>query len=1013
MRVLCLAGLLLAPAAMSRGAEPSYAPALQWVTSLGGSGTNTATAVAADSQGNLYITGNTTSLDLPTVAAAQSRAGGSTLVRINPASGTSQNIYFQGVTGVGTVQSIAADPENPQSIYATGSGGIFRSQDGGNTWTSLAPIPSSPFVSSVAVDPTNSNTLYAGTSPAGAFKSTDGGVSWTAINKGVPPAWDGTLDVYQIWVDPKSPTVLLASAFNCLLRSANAGASWTQVLPDPVFSLAFDLFTAGTIYVSASNPLAIGVSKDDGQTWQSLPLLPPPDSLALVIAADPFHQGTLYAGGYYGLYRSTDAGRTWIQKTSTYTTVIAADAGKPVQSAGAWPNGILMSTDGFNTYTTLAPQLAQVSQILVVGASVFAVPMQTTDVFVAKLDPNGNIVYATYFGGSAYDTAAAIAVGQDGSVYVTGYTNSLDFPVTPGSYTGGGQASYVFKLKPDGSLAWSTFFADAETTVSALAVDGEGDPYLAGSTSGDLPTTTGAYQTTYQSPQPPGCSPGAIFCPFPPPTPMSAFLTKFNASGSGLVFSTYVPNDTQNNLITNANALVLAPNGSIYLAGENAYIDTICGEPCGSAVFAMNGSGSALLAANFQPAIAIGSMAVDSGESVYVTGSGPPPVTAGAFQTSPQPAIPSLPGTPLGGSQPAFVMKLDSGLSQILSATLLSGEGVNAGTSIVMDSSGNVVTGGNTTSKAFPTLAPFQGNFAGTAGSGYVAGLDPTLSHLLFSTFVGDGPFNVAGAVLDGNGNILLAGSTPATVFANRIALPPARATRLDSVINAASRIAGSLSPGETVAALGAGFGSNAQLTIDGEPAPVLSRSATAILASVPSDIDTTGALQVKVASGGTGGTVSNAVWMPAAAASPGIYSVDGSGVGQAYILNSDGTLNSPTNPVAMGSPITILATGVGQMQFVGPYAVTNLPVSVFVDGFYADGIAAVMRQVPGLPGPVYAIGVYVPNPASYASQNPTLTGFIMPPQVEVRMVLGDVNTSNPDWSGLLSQLGIALSVKQ
>jgi hypothetical protein len=74
MRVLCLAGLLLAPAAMSRGAEPSYAPALQWVTSLGGSGTNTATAVAADSQGNLYIAGNTTSLDLPTVAAAQSRA---------------------------------------------------------------------------------------------------------------------------------------------------------------------------------------------------------------------------------------------------------------------------------------------------------------------------------------------------------------------------------------------------------------------------------------------------------------------------------------------------------------------------------------------------------------------------------------------------------------------------------------------------------------------------------------------------------------------------------------------------------------------------------------------------------------------------------------------------------------------------------------------------------------------------------------------------------------------------
>jgi hypothetical protein len=92
---------------------------------------------------------------------------------------------------------------------------------------------------------------------------------------------------------------------------------------------------------------------------------------------------------------------------------------------------------------------------------------------------------------------------------------------------------------------------------------------------------------------------------------------------------------------------------------------------------------------------------------------------------------------------------------------------------------------------------------------------------------------------------------------------------------------------------------------------------------------------------------------------------------------------------------------------------VTNLPVSVFVDGFYADGIAAVMKQVAGLPGPVYAISVYVPNPAAGASQYPNLTGFTMPPAVEVRMVLGDVSPSNPDLSVLISQAGIALSVKQ
>ena len=75
-------------------------------------------------------------------------------------------------------------------------------------------------------------------------------------------------------------------------------------------------------------------------------------------------------------------------------------------------------------------------------------------------------------------------------------------------------------------------------------------------------------------------------------------------------------------------------------------------------------------------------------------------------------------------------------------------------------------------------------------------------------------------------------------------------------------------------------------------------------------------------------------------------------------------------------------------------------------------GIAAVTRPVSGLPGYVYQIGIYVPHPADLASQNPNLIDFKMPPQVPVRMVLGAVNSLNPDNSVLRSQDGIALSVK-
>jgi uncharacterized protein (TIGR03437 family) len=131
---------------------------------------------------------------------------------------------------------------------------------------------------------------------------------------------------------------------------------------------------------------------------------------------------------------------------------------------------------------------------------------------------------------------------------------------------------------------------------------------------------------------------------------------------------------------------------------------------------------------------------------------------------------------------------------------------------------------------------------------------------------------------------------------------------------------------------------------------------------------------------------------VPAGAASPG---------GQGYILNKDGTFNSPDNPAAEGDPITICATGVSSMTFDHDYAVTGAVVDVRVDGFSAAGIAAVLGPVPGLPGDVYQISVYVPHPADFAASNPNLKDFVMPPQVAVTLIV----------NGAISQAGIALAV--
>jgi hypothetical protein len=106
----------------------------------------------------------------------------------------------------------------------------------------------------------------------------------------------------------------------------------------------------------------------------------------------------------------------------------------------------------------------------------------TSDVFVTKLDPNGNVVYSTYFGGSGGDVATAMTVDPNGSVYVAGTTSSTDFPTTAGAYSStlpspsgaGAFVTFLFKLNADGSLGYSTYFSNSQTLPNAVAVDSAG-----------------------------------------------------------------------------------------------------------------------------------------------------------------------------------------------------------------------------------------------------------------------------------------------------------------------------------------------------------------------------------------------------------------------------------------------------------------------------------------------------------------------------------------------------------
>src|SRR3989441_926920 len=154
-----------------------------------------------------------------------------------------------------------------------------------------------------------------------------------------------------------------------------------------------------------------------------------------------------------------------------------------------------------------------------------------SDAFVTKLNPTGAaLAYSTYLGGTDFDEGFGIAVDSLGQAYVTGVSASLDFPMTAGAFqprfAGGSLDAFVTKLNPTGAaLAYSTYLGGTgDEEGFGIAVDATGNAYVTGLTNSnlDFPTTAGAFQRS---------SAGGI---------SDAFVTKLNAAGAALVYSTYL-----------------------------------------------------------------------------------------------------------------------------------------------------------------------------------------------------------------------------------------------------------------------------------------------------------------------------------------------------------------------------------------------------------------------------------------------------------------------------------------
>ena len=360
------------------------------------------------------------------------------------------------------------------------------------------------------------------------------------------------------------------------------------------------------------------------------------------------------------------------------------------------------------------------------------------------------LTYSTYLGGSHYDSGSAIAVDSLGSAYVTGTTNSNDFPSSVGSLdpSCGGAGSicsdfdsdvFVTKLSPDGStLIYSTYIGGTSVdSGKGIAIDGSGNAYVTGLTSSrDFPATAGALQQTYG---------GAV----------DAFVAKLSADGSSLIYSSFLGNSG----FDGGFAIALDSSGNAYITGitystafptVNPIQAGLAGGLDGDAFVAeVNASGSALVYSTY-----LGGSDLDRGNGIAVDATGNAYVT-GFTRSSDFPIVGALQAA--CASCPtyadAFIAKVIAGGGSLVYSTFMGGSADDQGVAIAVDPAGSTYVTGFTYSNNFPaTSGAWQTSLSGLADA-FVTKLSPDGSAQLFSTYLGGGDvdFGKSIAVLMGN----------------------------------------------------------------------------------------------------------------------------------------------------------------------------------------------------------------------------------------------------------------------
>jgi hypothetical protein len=368
--------------------------------------------------------------------------------------------------------------------------------------------------------------------------------------------------------------------------------------------------------------------------------------------------------------------------------------------------------------------------------------------------------YSTYLGGSGNDRGTGIAIDAAGNAYVTGFTESFNFPTAnalkPSHALDNNKDAFVTKLNAAGTaLVYSTYLGgNGLDSGNGIAVDSEGYAYVTGATnSNNFPTTPGAFQTTAN--------------------PSDAFVVKLNPTGSALVYSTRLGGTFG----AAGASIAIDSAGNAYVAGDTPSSDfpIVNGFQNTSVSFnqtvfmaKLNSTGSSLLYSTYIGVGAAHGIAIDAAGNAYVTGD--------AISNNPFSSFPTTPGafqTAYRGFTDAFITRIDPsqlGAASLVYSTFLGSNGNDFGNAIAVDSDGNAYVTGRTGSGSGPTIFPTTaGAFQSTVpnvGDAFVTKLNPAGSNLVYSTTLGGRGEDVGnGIAVDTAGNAYVVGTSGSCDF--------------------------------------------------------------------------------------------------------------------------------------------------------------------------------------------------------------------------------------------------------